>query len=77
MPVNILNGMSRKNAPIYSSAVTVSCTQVEKFLTGQLAIEQVHELMNAVQKPNTFAYIGNQVKISYQDFMITAELGQG
>ncbi|MGO2349828.1 phage head morphogenesis protein [Pseudoalteromonas nigrifaciens] len=75
LPVNLLNELSRKNAPIYSSAVTVSSTQIEKFLTGQLAIEQVHDLMNAVQNPNTFAYIGNQVKISYQGFMITIELG--
>ncbi|BDF94276.1 phage minor head protein [Pseudoalteromonas sp. KAN5] len=75
LPVNLLNELSRKNAPIYSSAVTVSSAQIEKFLTGKLAIEQVHELMNAVQNPNTFAYIGNQVKISYQGFMITVELG--
>lgn len=39
------------------------------------SIEPVQELMNAVQKPNTFACIGNQVKISYQGFMITGELG--
>lgn len=75
LPVNLLNELSRKNAPIYSSTVTVSSAQIEKLLTGQLAIEQIHELMNAVQNPNTFAYIGNQVKISYQGFMITIELG--
>ena len=75
LPVNLLNELSRKNAPIYSSTVTVSSAQIEKLLTGQLAIEQIHELMNAVQNPNTFAYIGDQVKISYQGFMITIELG--
>ncbi|WP_231659000.1 MULTISPECIES: hypothetical protein [Pseudoalteromonas] len=75
LPANLLNELSRKNAPIYSSAVTVGSTQIEKLLAGQLSLEQIHDLMNAVQKPNTFAYIGNQIKLSYQGYMVTIELG--
>ncbi|ATG77617.1 MULTISPECIES: phage minor head protein [Pseudoalteromonas] len=75
LPTNLLNELSRKNAPIYSSAVTVSSAQIEKFLIGQLTLEQIQILMNAVQNPNTFTYIGSQVKLSYQDFMIAINLG--
>ncbi|CAI86578.1 phage head morphogenesis protein [Pseudoalteromonas translucida] len=75
LPVNLLNELSRKNAPIYSSTITISSSQIEKLLAGQLTIEQIHNLMNAVQNPNTFAYIGNQLKLSYQGFMVTIELG--
>lgn len=75
LPANLLNELSRKNASIYSSAVTVGSTQIEKLLAGQLSLEQIRDLMNAVQKPNTFAYIGNQIKLSYQGYMVTIELG--
>ncbi len=38
LPVNLLNELSRKNAPIYSSAVTVSSAQIEKFFKIQIRL---------------------------------------
>lgn len=76
LPANLLNELSRKNAPLYSSAVTVSSSQVEKLLASQLTIEQIHQLMSAIQNPSAFAYTGNQIKLTHQGFMITIELGK-
>ena len=76
LPANLLNELSRKNAPLYSSAVTVSSLQIDKLLAGQLTLEQIHELMSAIQNPSAFAYTGNQIKLTHQGFMITIELGK-
>lgn len=75
LPAFFLNELSRKNAPIYSSAVTISSSQIEKLLAGQLTVEQIHQLMNAIQKPNAYTYIDNKIRMTYQGFMITIELG--